>query len=82
MFGLSKPNLSNCLTTFWQTLEDSFSAVSTPIFAISQLLLVNTRWKGLDKIYQIHMRPHYIALFESNLETTKSAPGKRHPGEK
>ena len=26
-------NLSSCLTTFWQTLQDSFSAVSNPNFA-------------------------------------------------
>ena len=58
-YGWVQLKLSKCLTTIWQTLEDSFSAVSKPSFAKKVLVLVG---KALDEIYQICIRPEEIAL--------------------
>ena len=43
------------------------------------ILQGNTLLKALDEIYKIY---HPSAAFDSNLETMKSASGKRHTGEK
>ena len=39
-YGWVQLKLSKCLTTIWQTLEDSFSAVSKPSFARNYYILV------------------------------------------
>ena len=41
----------------------------------------NTRLKALDEIYKMYTYAHTFALLDSNLETMKSASGKRPPDE-
>ena len=45
-----------------------------------EIEILNDFHKDLDR--KRDWRAHSFAPFESNLKTTKRAPGKRHPGEK
>ena len=53
-------NISNYLTAFWQNFTGLvFGCIETSkqVSTLNQISQPNTRWKALDKIYQIYMRP-------------------------
>ena len=44
-------NSSECLTALWQTLEDSFSAVSKPIFCNNNKNSLESSWRDLSDLH-------------------------------